>query len=745
MSPPPIKIRIGASVDAGEIDRAFKTVAQKAGQAEKAIQRERKRSTSMAEQEAAKQLKAHERLAKAAMALDRQRSTGLFQQFKAQEAAADRSARMQERSQARSQAAQRREVEKTARAAARALAAEQRTAERAARQAQRVAVRQGESFARRTSHRATRFLMPEAPLGSMAMRGLGSVARGAGIDFSVQGAVSRVVGLQQSAIDLSNSGYQAGAEGANGKRVDPNALIAQARSVGGQFGIDSNEVLAGLAQYQKIAGDLETGRQTLFQMAQLSKATGTSLEDMAAATANVSNGLGDIPDKASAIDEVMRTIAGQGKLGAVEISDMAVQMARVAAAASAFSGDRATNIQKMGALAQIARAEGGAPSAAEATRSLGGFANTMKKGARISAFRKEGIDVFSDKTHTKIKDPIELIKESLMQTGGDLEKMNKLFMDIVGARTVTGLQKTFVGAGGGQAGLAKVDEQIARMMKAQLSKEEVKTSAGAASETTAAKAARFQNEWDRVTEEVMASLVPALEQAGPALLDFAKVVGSVSTWAVKNPATAIGAAIGVSIARAGIESTLRAGIERMILGANSSRAEGVGKLVSGGGALGLVGGLAVTTLMVGQIYAEQLYDETSEQFSSGVGKAARADDLEKPIEQAIANGNMDVAKKLTEKQLALREGSLQDISNSSNLDGFAAMWDTIARNTGTTLQNYGFENPNAAADKASAALLAEQVAATKSSRDLLARIAAATEGAAMPAGDNSGTGTRVSQ
>lgn len=632
MSAPPVRIRIGGAIDSS-LATSLRSAAQMVGQAEKAIQQKKRETTRASQQEARNQLKAQEAMTRAVEALDRQRSRALYQQHNVQVAAAERAAKAQERSAARAHAAERREIEKTVQAAQRAFEREAREAARRDRRLSRRSEREGESFARRTSHRASRFLMPEAPIGPMVMRGLGDVARGAGVDFSIQGMVGRNVSLQQQATDLSNSGYQAGAAGPNGQRVDPAALTAQARAVGGQFGIDASEVLGGLVQYQKIAGDLDTGRQNLFAMAALSKATGTNLADMAAATANVSNGLGDVPNKARIIDEVMRTIAGQGKLGAVEISDMATQMARIAAAAGNFGGDRAKNIQQFGALAQIARAQGGAPSAAEAARSMGGFANTFKKSARnkeFTALTKES--AFTDETNTKLRDPIDLIKTALKATGGDQLKMNKIFMDVVGGRTVTGLANAYTGAGGGDAGLKAVDELIGKMMKAQISQDEVNESAKRASETTAAKAARFQNSLDAITESTMKNLVPAMEKAGPAILKFAEVIGSVTTWAVENPKLAIAGAISTAIARAGIESAFRTGIERLILG--PTNAEGVGARAGGVGALaGKVGGaltlvsLAVTTLTVGKALIDSWFVDAQKEQSDAVAKGMEATNL----------------------------------------------------------------------------------------------------------------------
>lgn len=739
MSPPPIKIRVGGEIDPS-LARSLSTAQNMVGRASKAVQREHKATTAAVDQEAKKQLKAQQALSRATESLDRQRARGLYKQYQDQQAGAERAAKAQERAAARAHAAERREIEKTARAAAKAIEKERREKERSEKRVAARAVRDGESFARRTSHRASRFLMPEAPIGPMVMRGLGDVARGAGVDFSLQGMVSRNVELQQRAVDLSNSGYQPGAKGPNGQRVDSSALVAQARDVAGTFGMDAADVFGGLEQYQKIAGDLDTGRQSLFQMAQLAKATGTNLSDMAAATANVSNGLGDIPNKAAVIDQVMRTIAGQGKLGAVEISDMATQMARIAAAASNFGGDRAKNIQTFGALAQIARAEGGAPSAAEAARSMGGFANTFKKAARSKEFTAITHEsAFTDKTNTQLRDPIDLIKTALTATKGDQIKMNKIFMDVVGGRTVTGLSKAYTDAGGGQKGLDKVDELIARMMKAQISQDQVAEDAKRSADTAASKAARFQNELDKVTESVMAKLLPALEQASPSILAFAETVGKVATWAVNNPKTAIATAITASIARAGLESTLRAGIERLLLGATGADGHGVraGKLGSlaatAGGALTVIS-MGVTTLTVGMALIDNWFANKMREQGEAVGKGTDASNSASAAFAAERAGNLGQAKTEAENAIRLKE---EEIAKTKAL---------MPGGTQKVLESILAPNPAAyeSRDKSYERALDQQYRELNASRELLARIAEAIERLPPPDGGG-GDGSSADQ
>ncbi len=722
----------------------MRTAAQIVAQGERQIQQRKRETTRAADAEAKKQLRAQQQLARAVESLDRQRSAALYQQYRAQEAASARAAKAQERAVARAHAAERREIEQTARAAARAIERERREREREtkreANRIQRGLVRQGESFARRTSHRTSRFLMPEAPIGSMAVRAASDIARGAGIDFSLQGMVGRAVGMEQLATDISNSGYQAGAPGANGQRVAPAALVSQAREIGGRLGIDAMDVLQGIDRFKNITGDLATSRALIADLAQLARATGSNLDDMAAAAANVSNGLGDVPDKAKILDEVMRTLAGQGKLGAVEISDMAVQMARVAASASAFAGDRADIIGKMGALAQVARAEGGAPSAAESARSVTGFANTMKKSARIKAFRKEGINVFADEGQTQLKDPIELIKESLLATGGDLEAMNKLFMDVIGARAVTGLQKRFVGAGGGQSGLAAVDAEVSRLLKAQVSKEEVKDSSDRASNTMAAKAARFQNNLDTIAETTVKNVLPALEQTGPGLLKFAQAVGDVTTWASANPWKAAVTAVAAMGVRAGLESLMRAGIERAILGnvgkgGVGSRAAAVGSVAGNlGGAL-TIAGLAVTTLTVGMATIDYLYDKSVAEQREAVAKGINATNAQGKVYGLLQAGDLQGAKKAQEEQIKLKQAEIA--ATEQQKPGF---WMKLIDMTMTNAdQVEAIKSRDSAVERAQQ----QQIRELAASRDLLARIAEAIE--SQPVSPGAPPGGRASQ
>jgi hypothetical protein len=369
---------------------------------------------------------------------------------------------------------------------------------------------------------------------------------------------------------------------------------------------------------------------------------------------------------------------------------------------------------------------------------MGGFANTFKKSARNKEFQAiVGKSAFTDKSNQFLRGPLDLIKDALLATKGDQIKMNKIFMDVVGARTITGLTKTFTGAGGGAGGIAAVDKQLERMLKAQMSKDEVKDSAARAAATTKSRAARFQNAWDSVADQTMSELLPSLEDASDGILKFAKVAGAVATWMVQNPKSAIAGAISVSIARAGLESAFRAGIERVILGANNSRASNVGNIASALGGAFTIASIAASVITVAQLYAEKMYDQSGKDFSEGIDKSARADDLTKQIQQAMAAGDMAKAEKLAEKQVQLRKEGAQKVADSENFTGIDKYLDQMARGA---LVTFGQGDVVRNSDKAVAEQLRQNIVELQNSKALLAEIRDAIRESKPPVGDGAAPG-----
>lgn len=381
---------------------------------------------------------------------------------------------------------------------------------------------------------------------SMAGRGIRFAAgvgrdilQGVGVDTSFQSMVRKNVDLEQMATDLSNQGFMPGKAGSAGMRQDPRLLMQESFNVGNKTGIGANEVMGGMGEFVKLTGDLETARSLMERLAILSKATGTSLEDMSAAAGNVSNALGDVPDKAKMIDEVMRQIAGQGKVGAVEIRDLATQMGKVAAFAPLMAGGTAQNIQTFGGIAQMAR-KSGATSATQAAQSVVALMAQFNKGKRLEAMQSYGVSATDEKTG-KIRNIEEMLPQifaaAARRHGGVGQSfrvgMTSMIQDQQAQRASRGYQAAFqeayIGAGGTneqkiQAGVDAVKAAFEDMRKAAVREAELKESFSAAMETTKSKSEQWNNAIQAATLELQDKFMPLL----PVLVDaFTGLLGAV--------------------------------------------------------------------------------------------------------------------------------------------------------------------------------------------------------------------------
>lgn len=349
------------------------------------------------------------------------------------------------------------------------------------------------------------------------------IAQGAGVDFSVASQVQKNIGLETAATDLSNSAYQQGAAGPSGQRVDPRAIIAQARQVGTETAYDPTKIMEGLQAFTAKTGDLQTAREAMKDLAVLSKATGTNIDDMVDAAGDVSANLGDVPNKGEAVVQVMRSIAGQGKLGAVEVKDLAVQMAKLAANAGQFEGKASENMALLGAFAQEARQRGGAASAAQAATSVAGLVNTFKTPARAAAFQAAtGNSVYG--AGGQMRNLRTLVEEAIAAKGSDPVAFKKIFANVQGARAVEGFATIYRQAGGGEQGMAAVRAEFDRLQSAAMGAGETMDSFGRAMGTTESQVQVLNNRIGETSTELQTTLAPAAKFTAEAFLSAAKWV-----------------------------------------------------------------------------------------------------------------------------------------------------------------------------------------------------------------------------
>jgi hypothetical protein len=494
-----------------------------------------------------------------------------------------------------------------------------KVAEREMRRISRERQREVDRFATRTSHRATRFAFG-APEGMARFgRRVGQdFLRGAGVDFNIGGAVQRGIGLQTSAIGLAQQERIA-----SGSSRGAGAFAAEARTQAQALGTTPEKIIEMQRAFTGKTGDFGAMSSITPRLGKMALAAGADLGEMGDAAGYVFNQLKDLPDAGERTIAVMRNIVGQTAVGAVEMKDFATQMGRIAANAGHFAGDKGSNISKLGALAQLSIATGGASSAADAARSVGAFATTFKTKARIGAFEKQGIDVFTDKSRNTIKDPFALIKESLVQTKGDIPKMSTLFASVLGNKPVTALAQVFKGAGGGQAGLKAVDAELDKYMRAQLDATTEAKNFADHMASDAVKAQQFQNALDQIVMTTANKVLPAFERLAPDVLKLAEASGEVASFLANNLGGTVALAITASIAKAGVESAFRSGVESMIKGALGSApgqmpgAAGIGA-VSNAGAYLAIAAVGVATFTVTKMVVEHMLNEEAE----AQGKAA---------------------------------------------------------------------------------------------------------------------------
>ena len=619
-----IRIRVGASADRS-IDAVFGGIERRAIRAKENVARAFGGNTfaqlgTSAERAATQVEKAQKRQGDAAAREAARAAREVQRHYDQQQKALEKLAREQDRIHMRQLVSEQRALALRERAEEasqrrriaiqnRSFAMEQRDRERAYRAAEKAA-REEDSWRAKAAYRTAYHGVIRHFPGMVGHAGrLGSdLLRGAGLDFSLQSSVSRGVNLETEAVKLSNSSFMEGVKGPAGERVAPAILADVARKAAIAAGASSAVTLGGLREFVGRTGDLATARALLPDVLRLSKATGASPDDVmkfagtTAATwwSDLAGSDKEASQRAKSLSHILNVAAASGKLGTVEMENLAGQGPKLAAAAQAFTGDKAKNLGEMVALAQMGLA-GGAASPTQAATSVAAMVNTLRTPARMKKFaaafgQAEQNDGLFQSTFGKgfaleagagkFTRASDVILASIMAAGTDTAKFKSMWANVQGARSVEGLRQRYLEAGGGAAGIAAVRGEFAKFGGA-LSEKELAESFGAAMNTTASKAAQFQEQMDEITAKMAAELLPKLSELAPKFLQAMEIFTNAIVWAADHWATAIAGAFTLSIGRAGIETVIREGIERAIRGGGVGLPGGGG--IIGGGARGVVG------------------------------------------------------------------------------------------------------------------------------------------------------------
>lgn len=586
MAQPAIRIRVGAALDSN-IGNAFKPIVDAARAARQAIEDEMARAWAAVRGEGSAVgpgagkggpyravVREAERAADKVVAAEQKKQRKIEQE--------------ERRAQRRREAAER----YVARIKERYFLAEQRRYERDEREVGRQRVGKSKAI----FGGAGRNIMAA---GKGALGIAGSVARGAGVQTDLSTYVAAAVELETRATELSAAAYDEGRD--KGRRLDPKELVTLGRQVGQEAAFDPSKVLEGLQAFVGKTGDLATGKAALPGLAKLARATGTSLEDMVGAAGESAKALGEVGPgkdfetaeaKGKALVNVLRLIAGQGKVGAVELKDLAKYGGRLAAASQAFGGDSAKNLGDMGALAQLAVSRGGAASAAEAATSVAGFANTLKTPARAKEFFGAGVQI-EDKERGGFRSVRDILKDAsskAVENAGDKGsatlEFKKMFANVMGARAADPAMQAYAEAfrknlavtkdktKADIAGRKAIDEMFDAFGKA-ISADEEKASFDRSMQTSAAKVQLFNNRLSEIGARVAEKVLPELEKLGPSLIKLAEFTAKIVSTAVDNPGAAIALAITGSIAKAAIGNAVSGAVSKMIEGA-ATKMGGIG-------------------------------------------------------------------------------------------------------------------------------------------------------------------------
>jgi hypothetical protein len=397
---------------------------------------------------------------------------------------------------------------------------------------------------------------------------VGSWAAGAGTLLGGLGAgmaVSSQMGLIGRASSLAN---QAGAPGRKSE------ILAFSQTI---QGVSGEQAIGALEQWQTLTGQLDVGMGKLREFNDLALATGTDLGDMTSAAASafttLATDIKDPKEQMKALTEVMATFAAQGAIGAVELKQLATEMPGLAATASKFGKDRALAMKELGAIAQVARAKGGASSTPEVITSLERFGSEIiSKEADLKAM---GVDIWGDKKlkgRGKLKTAQELIVQIVSKSRGDLSKLGGVFNER-SIRAVQGFASVYQAAESTKAGSgeAAVRAQFGEFLgpNVQLGADEIQRRAAsrkADPDLMLAEAVKkFKYSVGSELLPVLTQLIPEVAKLTPKFAEAAKAAGGFISWATKHPTEGIGVALAAlmakDIAAAGIGASVRTAME----------------------------------------------------------------------------------------------------------------------------------------------------------------------------------------
>lgn len=237
---------------------------------------------------------------------------------------------------------------------------------------------------------AERFLGKKVMRGSLFRKGggmlagaAGGLAAGAGFGAiaGLQGVVADVLDFEKALVRFQITTDKAPAQ------------IAELRDEIGRLstttGISRGELLAGASAYVALTGDADGAARSVQTFARVQNATGASMADIASSAAALKDNLRIDP---SDFEAAFSALHVQGKAGAVELRELATELAGVTPTFAQFAGGKGVGgLVQLGSALQVVRK--GFGSSSEAATGLQSLMVALTKNAK--RFEAKGVKVFT--------------------------------------------------------------------------------------------------------------------------------------------------------------------------------------------------------------------------------------------------------------------------------------------------------------------------------------------------------------
>jgi hypothetical protein len=346
-------------------------------------------------------------------------------------------------------------------------------------------------------------------------------ARGAFIGGSAA-VVASTLGIAGSAARQSLALHEVSnrlsiaSRGAGEEAVDPAKLRKEFEQTAAKTpGVSAIDIANAVSQFVSKTGELGVARKSQGVFATVASATGSSIEDVSAAAADLFQKF-DITTVEGMAD-AMAALAFQGKDGSFELKDAASQFAKLSAAAARFGlAKGAEGVRTLGGLTQIARSATGSPE--QAATAVEAMFRQFTSSEALKKLKSIKVEPFLDKGKTQTKEIKGLLVETITKAGGNLEKLQGIFGE-EGIRAIspiiTEFNKAKQSASVGGASMKDADkageeaarDYINKMIDAPGDFAELQRDAAQAQQDASAK---LSNAWEKIVAGLSDAAIPAI-------------------------------------------------------------------------------------------------------------------------------------------------------------------------------------------------------------------------------------------